>query len=319
MNNNYKDSLPKHVDCTLFETKEDAYHWMEIEHTGENAGIGSVKWDSESNDRFKSLVSGTKLSNGVQLLDYMRHINLDVHNISVTNVQRLLSTPYVREQVGLHFDDGTLNFTQNNNKVISNLVKVSDAMNKSDFKVSKIYKLDQRKEWIDDILVIKRTSKRKQQASSKKKEQKSTNDRLTLIHKSVKFSITTKKINLIYLELKKLKVDEYRNAVAVLFRVFIEMSVNYFIFTKNPDEFDINEGARLRIKLSAACDYMLNNQLLTKNELKPIRTAASNHNSIYSVNTFNSYIHNLVDNPIASDLKLTWDNYELFIEKLWEE
>ena len=325
---NFGKSLPTKVDCAVFTSKEDAYHWIELEHTGENNGVGLVRWNSEQTNRFKSQVSGSKLTRGVQVLDFMRDNTLDVHDIDVTNIDRLVSTPHVREQIGLDFKNGTFALEKSKKGVVENLRKVANAMGATEFNVGKIYTADQRKEWIDEILTGKKPTTPEVatlngkdgegDTGRKVTEQKSSTDRQTLIPPSFKISISQKRINLIYKELKKLSVDDFRNAVAVLFRVFLELSADHFITEKKPKGIDLSKQPTFSKKLEVVSQYMEDNNLLTKNELKTVRTAASNKNSIFSADTFNSYIHNLNNIPVSSDLKISWDNMENFIQKLWE-
>lgn len=328
LKNNFGKNLPSRVDCAVFTNKEDAYHWIELEHTGENKGVGLVRWNSEQTNRFKSQISGSKLTRGVQVLDFMRDNTLDVHNIDVTNIDRLVSTPYVREQIGLDFKDGSMALDKSKKNVVNNLKKVSSSMSETNFNVGKIYTADQRKKWIDETLSGKQPTTadvtplgvkdKEDDTGQKTTEQKSSTDRQTLIPTPFRISISQNRINLIYKELKKLSVDDFRNAVAVLFRVFLELSVDHFITDKKPKGIDLSKQPALSKKLEVVSQYMEDNKLLTKNELKVIRTAASNKNSIFSADTFNSYIHNLNNIPVSNDLKISWDNIEKFIEKLWE-
>ena len=63
---------------------------------------------------------------------------------------------------------------------------------------------------------------------------------------------------------------------------------------------------------------MDNNSILDKDKLKGIRNALGNNNHILSIDTFNAYVHNKHLNPTENDLKLSWDNIEHFVLKLWE-
>ncbi len=325
---NFGKNLPSRVDCAVFTNKEDAYHWVELEHTGENKGVGLVKWNSEQTNRFKTQVSGSKLTRGVQVLDFMRDNTVDVSDIDVTNIERLVSTPYVREQIGLDFKNGALALIKSKKNVVDNLRKVASSMREADFNVGKIYTADQRKKWIDETFLGKQPKTddsnsseaggKEDTADSKTTEQRSSTDRQTLIPKAVRINITQKRINLIYKELRNLSVDEFRNAVAVLFRVFLELSVDHFVTSKKPKGIDLSKQPALYGKLKSVSQYMEDNKLLTKNELKAIRIAASNKNSIFSTDTFNSYVHNLDNIPVSNDLKISWDNMEKFIETLWK-
>lgn len=105
--------------------------------------------------------------------------------------------------------------------------------------------------------------------------------------------------------------------MAVLFRVFLELSVNHYIKKKKINT--KNKNPALYQKLTDIIGYMESKNILTKDELKPINTASSkeNQHSILSTDTFNNYAHNLDHIPSANDLKISWSNFQKFIEKLW--
>lgn len=110
-----------------------------------------------------------------------------------------------------------------------------------------------------------------------------------------------------------MEVERYTNSCAVMLRVFLELSL---------DEYLAHEGVvfhqtdSLSKKIQKAAKHMEVNGFLTKLELKPIRTAASTTDDLFSANTLNAYVHNPKMQPIAKDLKVTWDNTEVFFEAL---
>ena len=146
----------------------------------------------------------------------------------------------MKEKIGLSFQDKGLTFTKDKRTVLNNLKKIANEINKPNFNVGKIYNANQRKKWIDQVLIDKRlpTILTKRNGKIVKK----TTPRKTLIPTEFIISISHQKVNLIYDELKKLKVDDYRNAVAVLFRVFLELSVDHFIKNKS--------SIKMRIRIS---------------------------------------------------------------------
>jgi hypothetical protein len=40
------------VTCVLFSSEDEARHWVELRHTGQNLGAGLVEWGAEEKDRF---------------------------------------------------------------------------------------------------------------------------------------------------------------------------------------------------------------------------------------------------------------------------
>ena len=95
----------------------------------------------------------------------------------------------------------------------------------------------------------------------------------------------------------------------------MELSVEHFA---EASAIQMHRGDKLINKISKVEVYLERNGLLTKVQLKPVRIARSNPDSIFSVDTFNAYVHNRYLSPTASDLKTVWDNLAPFILKLWE-
>ena len=325
---NFGENIPQSVNCTVYTSGKHALPWIKLEHTGENGGAGLVKWSSEQTSRYIALVSDSKPALGALYLGFMRDNGIPgVDNIKASSLTRLVSTPIVRKKIGLYFKNRLPKCTKATKDVVSNLKKVSKAMGETNFHVGIIYKADQRIEWIRDLLTKKDSIDKatsdpaaniKNNIGEKSPEQKQPTNRQTLIPSSFQINIPHEKINSIYSELKKLKVDDFRNSVAVLFRVFLELSVVHFITTKNLTAEHPSKRKTLKSKLKRVSNYMENKKLLTKNELKAVRTAYSNKDSIFSIDTFNSYVHNLDHTPEVENLKIPWNNMEKFIQKLWE-
>ena len=84
--------------------------------------------------------------------------------------------------------------------------------------------------------------------------------------------ISPDRINDIYLELKNDLIlngtKSTPNAVGVLFRVFIEMSIHHYLETKQIEL----EHSTLKEKIEKTAQYMSVNKLATKQELKYIRS-----------------------------------------------
>lgn len=71
-------------------------------------------------------------------------------------------------------------------------------------------------------------------------------------------------------------------------------------------------------KLNAVMGFMESNAAMTKKDLKPIRNAMSNPNSLISTETLNAYVHHASFNPKPLELKTSWDDMQAFITILWQ-
>lgn len=140
-------------------------------------------------------------------------------------------------------------------------------------------------------------------------------NRKTLIPSQHKLTITHGRIVKIFNELKSLDVEVYPNAVAVLFRVFIELSTDCYI-SKNKIT-SANVDSTLAKKIEAVAGDLESKKIMTKHELRAARQMASSDTQNSSVKTFHSYVHNKDVTPSSTDLKSAWDDLWTFIEGIW--
>jgi hypothetical protein len=150
--------------------------------------------------------------------------------------------------------------------------------------------------------------------SNNVRDNRKSTDRKSLIPPNLNIKVKkNSRINDIYRELKVLEVKTCTNATAVLFRIFIELSIDEFIETFEI-VLDPTKKDTLKYKLSTVLDFLKKNNKIKKNISKPINIAISNNDSITSIDTFNSYIHNKNLFPNYLDLLTAWNNYEKFLE-----
>ena len=115
--------------------------------------------------------------------------------------------------------------------------------------------------------------------------------------------------------MKTLDLNDYPNAVAVLFRVFIELSADHYIFKKELPSVSANSS--LAKKIDAIAEDLEANEVMTKNELRAAKQMVSSDTQTNSVKTFNTYVHNKDVTPSSTDLKSAWDDLWVFITKIW--
>ncbi|PKM44703.1 MAG: hypothetical protein CVV05_09115 [Gammaproteobacteria bacterium HGW-Gammaproteobacteria-1] len=114
--------------------------------------------------------------------------------------------------------------------------------------------------------------------------------------------------------MRDLELNDYRNAVSVLFRVFVELSIELYL---DHNSVAYNDGDNLSKKAEKAAAHMDQQKWASKHELKGIKAAiASPHNPL-SFNTFNAYVHNRHFHPTGPDLATAWDNVQSFLDILY--
>ena len=143
--------------------------------------------------------------------------------------------------------------------------------------------------------------------------------------------IPNNRINAIYRDLRKtLVVDECPNAVAVIFRVFIEVTCDDFIqrqaFANDPvlrvdtqrPAKDGMGGDKLSMKVQSVAKFLEAKGDLAAPASKAIFKRATSFDSVGSVDHFNLFVHSSASAPVPSELKDIADEYRPFLEAIWK-
>lgn len=329
------------ITCCVMKDRTEADTWIELRHRGEQAGAGIVGWGGTEAARFA--VRRGRSDAALKIIDFVaKHGTLDddtrakLRRISITNLRRLIADPYVRRRLGIDKQKEEILTEYPETEVAKSLTRmVSDLANQKII-VSDIYTSDQRKKYVDGYkhtelpapatrsgsALVLGTGEATGTAGTKPKKKAAKGipqPRNTLIPKNCVLVIGNVRINKIYEELRILSLEKLPNAAAVLFRVFVELTIDSFIESRNlmtPSQLD---GSKLRMKLTTVADNLENSGLMTASELAPIRQMTSpQHLIASSVSTMHGYVHNQYFSPSQSDLRTAWDNVQLFMERIWQ-
>ena len=150
----HKDSVPTVVECVVYpeDQQEIADGWVLLEHTGENQGTGTVPWNSVQKQRFESRHKKQELSRSLQVLELLEANGIVTAGVEATNLERLLGTRGVPQELGIDFANKKLILTEPEQDVLQKLEKVVERMSAKDFSVGQIYRVGQRLEWIRNVL-----------------------------------------------------------------------------------------------------------------------------------------------------------------------
>ncbi len=233
-------SLLSEIDCAVFNDRESAYRWVNLEHTGLNDGVGILGWDSEQRQRFIAQYSGKKLSRSVQLMDYAEDNGISNEKIDSTTLDRLLATAKIREFIGVDFPNGILNITKPANQFVDNLWKLFTGMSTDEFSVQDVYTTAKAIEWVSNILGIKKesTDNQKQKKSKKNKKTAGTSTQTNPLDgdwiSNRLFSVYphNNRVNSILGELKDIKPSKKPNVCATSLRVLLELTLYVYLEEK---------------------------------------------------------------------------------------
>jgi len=341
----YNNSPIGSLTCVVFGRRDEANHWIELKHTGENEGRGVVSWGAKEKARFSELRG--KPSPAFQVLEFVKkNAGLGEEETealkrpNLSSIQRLIGDPDVRENLGVDITDGYVTTNYPSGEIINGLTKLVMDVATQGISVDNIRHKNDRADYISEFAeeylpdinskpvetwmlqsqsgpVKPRVlpSKGVTGAVPGKKSVPLSTSRPTLIPSSCVLRIKhAPRINKIYRELRGLEVKGFENACAITFRVFLELSVEEFATTKN---ITFHQNDSLAKKIREVANYVESNKLMSRDELKPVRVACSTPDNLVSTNTLNAYVHNPNLAPKSDDLKLTWDNFEKFFKAMW--
>jgi hypothetical protein len=321
------------IRCCLVTDRQNADYWIRLRHTGRNAGAGLVDWDSDQSSRFYARAGGTAHIH-TRLLDFLEargHLSATQRQeIPATNFRRLVETPEYRTSIGVQVtSDGGIRFLTDEASIVENLMYTVRYVCLPDTKVAAIYTKDQRVALAQMLPRIYSGNRESLPASARSKSATVTaasppkrvnltrmkRQRNHLIPSECYLHITIPRIKRIETELRELNLHDYRNAVSVLFRVFIELSLDGYIDGNKLPEL---KDPSLRAKLQQVTDHLIATEKLTKAQATPVRRACAKDSFLApSMTLLHQYVHALHVFPAAGDLRDHWDSLQPFIAAVW--
>lgn len=336
----YAEAPIDEVPCVLFESEADAYHWVELRHTGTNEGAGLVEWDTNEQDRFKARhgKGGARTPAG-QILDFLHQIDgpSDGKTKVLTTLQRIINTKDVREALGIEVRDGVVVSHYPSDEVIKGLRRIVGDLRTEHIKVKDVYEAEDRKRYIrdfgpdelpdpkarldqpvnlGDLDAPAPAPARKRQTTVRRK--KLLRARTAVVPSTCTINPSPPRINDIFNELTTLNADTYPNACAVLLRVFLELTVDHEITRLNLLTEQQRRSQPLSKRLKTLAQAMKDaGRIPDQLHQAVVKVADSQHTLAASNTTFNQYVHNQYVHPKPGEVRLAWDELEPFLERVW--
>lgn len=339
----------KEVQCILFESKKAAALWVKLKHTGKNGGVGTAPWDREQQKRFDSAYLDHKPSQ-LQALDFLRDEFQGDKDISarlnesfpLTTLERLLGDPEIREFLGIELEDKRLYACLEKTEILKAFKKIIYDLTNPDKEkrvtTRTLGKKEDRRRYTETFKkseipnhsrgialwpldsTTDANGKKSTDGKTKPTSTPSTEKRTKLITPHCVLTIKGhQRINDIYHNLKNdLDVEKYANAVSVLARLFIEMSINQHLITNmGKTEAEVHDRKySLQTKLDNVIDNLKGK--ISASAKQAIGKEIGNMNSVFHPNSLNAFVHNPNYHPSGLDLKRGWNNIEPLIMAIWE-
>ena len=336
------------IACFELSSRQEGAAWISQRHTGANEGRGIVDWGGVATARFR----GTDPA--LQALDLVvNHGGLSdaeraevLERFPITTLDRLLSTPGVRTQIGFEIKNQKLLSDLPPAEALKPLRRIVRDLASGAVNVTMLKKRDQMTDWVKtlgsdlpDLATRTGTSVPIEELNKEEfsppapspvpplpKAPKPTKPRpapvqKTLIPRDCTLNVTNPKIAEIERELRSLWMSDSPHAISVLFRVFLELSVDHYSDKNGLPTTILTPGGDKELKLQAKVKGVIDHMVqagVSKKHLDGISKGVSDKNSPLHVDTLHSYVHNRFYSPVERDLKVAWDNSQVFFEGIWK-
>ncbi len=306
------------VFCNVVTDRTEANHWIEIKHTGYNRGAGPIPWGSDEGARFRQRTGGF-VQIETQALDFLQQRG-DIDeafrsSVPTTTFGRLLSSPKVRAKLGVDWKNGGLVIAGEEGAVAKALHHVANDLAAKRITVRDLIRLDQRIKYAESLPADVAVSPPAQGQQRRQRRRRGRQPRDRLIPSDASLNVTDARLQSIEGELSKLSLKQYPNAVSVLFRVFLELSVDAYI---DGAGLSVRPESKLGSKLNAATDDLVQKRRLPKQQAVGPRRAAQKDSFLGpSITEMHQYVHNRHLFPGPADLRADWDNLQPWFEAVW--
>jgi hypothetical protein len=324
------------IECCLVASAQEAQHWIDLRHTGKNGGAGLVEWGPHEKERHISRTRGeTKIH--TRLLNFLvdgGHLT-KAERTQVPNAafERLVKSKAVREKIGFSIDrQGNLDFKDEPSGV-KGLLHIAQDLASGKTKTGDIYSREQRIDYANRIPVGATPSAKPTPTPAippapvvstatvpTKKTQllRLGKEREKMIPSDSRLGITEPRIKRMARELQGLELEEYPNGIAVLFRVFLELSTDFYLVNTIKRTKTSLLPLSLSAKLLDVVGYLESTNVLSRQDAAPVKSACAKKSFLaISVLTMNEYIHNYLMIPTPTDLRAAWDGFEPFLKAIW--
>lgn len=338
------------VECLVTPEIEEGYRYIERKHLNKNY---EISWGDNERAHHRHRIGKAKkqeqlkvgITNIINELKISNNIKDSILGPGyVTTFWRIINSSSAWEKYDFKINEegkltvGDKQFNKKLKVIIANILK------KEDFQGEKIdsrslNKKERIKKYLESI-TPEDYKKAEEEINKQEKEDSKDKDnfekkankvnpkstsRKYLIPKSCCITIDINKvpkINNIFRELRDdLLINDSKkavpNAVGVLFRVFLEVSLDYYA-KKN------QHGFKKEDTISKKIPWIVNDLIskgYKKSKFSYINKvgSAKKENTYLSIDNFHEYVHSTTTQPTPSELKLKWDNLQEFFEILWEE
>jgi len=328
-------AFPERITCQVENDRDRIDEILYRRHTGTQNGVGQSTWD----DRMKAnFVGRTGKASGVHVADEIEKKLSDANlwdrrrKIPRSNMNRLLSSEAYRSRLGFSVARGHFEYTRDETAVLKALQRIAEDLTSKKIVLGDIWDVAGKRQYLDQleregvlptalqVRTLPLTTPPTTKLSPPRPPPKPTplpkpDPRTTLIPDYLPYAVTwsgeQQRLKAIWEELQfYLKLSEQPNAVAVMFRVLVELSLDNYISKTGLATVYENDNLSNRAGKVAA-DLFAKKKIDKKyhDECRRLQ----NGDQLFSVATMNRWVHSPTFNPSPQHMTSMWDSIADFV------
>lgn len=326
----WEGSFPKMVMCRVETDRDKIDEILFRRHTGSQGGVGQAKWDGRMKTTF---VNRTGKGGGINVADEIEERLKEAKRlpdrtkIPRSNLNRLLSSEAFRNRLGISVSKGKFLFTRKEEAVLPALERVVTDLSSKKITLDDVWDTDRKTAYLDkletegvlpsasDAVTPASISRATKKAGQSKQKKTSKPDRCKHLISDVDYGVAwsgrLQRQRAIWEELQfQLELDHHPNAIAVLFRVLLELSVDSYLVRAKVA--NATEADALVKKLVACANDLHAKGKIDANYVKIVRKA-QNMDAVVSVDTLNKYVHHSGIAPAPDHLVAIWQTFSALV------
>jgi hypothetical protein len=321
--------FPTGIMCRVETDRDKIDEILYRRHTGSQGGVGQSNWDGRMKTTFVNRTGkGGGLNVADEIEERLKQAELLPGKMKIprSNLNRLLSGEAFRNRVGISAAKGKFQFIRKEEAALKALARIVSDLSHKKITLDDVWDVTRKSEYldslekegllptvadaVDSVDATHGQGKGKSQSQSRPKKASPQQQRTRLIPDTdygVAWSGRLQRHRAIWEELQfKLELDRHPNAIAVLCRVLLELSVDNYI--AKAKLLTVAEPDALVKKLIGCAEDMVTKGKIDNRYLQIVRKS-QNMNAVVSVDTLNKYIHHSGLAPAPDHLTAIWDTF----------
>lgn len=321
-------TFPDQVQCQVEADRDRIDEILFRRHTGTQSGVGQSTWD----DRMKAnFIGRTGKGSGFNVADEIEQrlgkasLLPEKKKIPRSTMNRLLSSEAFRNRLGFSVNKGRFEYTHSEDVSLAAMARVANDLANREVVLGDLWDVDGKRSYLDRLekegvlpnathtLSKPHAVPLVKPASPKPSAPARPTARKSLIPQTdfkVAWPGRLQRQHAIWEELQfGLVLTEHPNAIAVLFRVLLELSVENYI---NQTSLAVNAGDKLALRVLKVGQDMHAKGKIDKRHLDSVKKFQQ-IDQLVSADTLNRYVHSSNIAPSPEHLTALWDTLAEFI------